>query len=870
MKPLVLKLDQIGWYDESLAGAKAFSLARLIQAGLAVPKGFCITTEAYRRFLHFCPAVDRLIMQMDQLEAGKRTEITQLAGEIRQRLASTNIPSVVDQACLAAWKKLGTTGRVAVRSSATTEDLPQASFAGQYESQLEVQGLAGLRAGIMACWISFFNERAVLYRVRQRVAHRHGLMAVIVQEMVTADCAGILFTEDPVACVKHRLVIEVSHGLGEKLVSGRVNPDRIIIDRESLQLVEQQRGSPMAEPGDRQGLDAAGWQRLAEEALNAERAWGVPLDMEWAMARGQLFWLQARPITTPAPATPEDRIVWSNVNVGEVFPDVMTPMSWSVLRQSISLLFRPLLKRFGINLEKEPWLGLVAGRVYANVSVFARILRRLPAPKRLDLTKAFGGTMNREVEAALGDDLASRQVGWGQKMLAALRLAGLFLGLAAHLGRRRAEACLKRVRRGMDRIANLNFSALPENELLTAVMRGGERNFGRGNPVYFAAAALGFSSFLAQLTRRWLQDEQGDLANQLLSGTGTMASAEAALDLYRLADWVLEHPIVAKALHLDENFDTVRERLERIETGRQFLKQWDQFMRQHGHHTRGEIDVFNARWFEQPNLVCGWLRNYISSFGANDFLETQKQREQARNQLLAGCRERLAGSFKRKAFDLILRKAREGLAFRENLKSEAVRWVGAMRRALQELGKRWERSGLLKHREDIFFLQLEEIEPVRMRLEGLDIKALVAARRADYESNLQLSPPPVVVGHYRPDPAPPMESLPGWELKGLAVSPGVATGPARVILRGDTVSEVLPGEILVAPYADPGWTPHFLTASGIVMDLGGLLSHGSIVAREYGIPAVVNVGHGTQWIHTGQTVQVDGVRGTVIIFPLKE
>ena len=260
------------------------------------------------------------------------------------------------------------------------------------------------------------------------------------------------------------------------------------------------------------------------------------------------------------------------------------------------------------------------------------------------------------------------------------------------------------------------------------------------------------------------------------------------------------------------------------------------------------------------------VRTYLSGFDKTDPLEHHRRRAQERDKLTRQCRQRLRNPIKRALFNFYLRRAQRGSLVRENLKSEAIRYWAAMRFILLELGERLVTRRILESRDDIFFLSLEEIDPVRWGKAGFKIREVIAARRAEYERNLAITPPKIVVGRFDPDNfIPDAVEETAESLAGLAVSPGVVIGPARVILRANTDEQVLPGEILVAPFTDPGWTPYFLPAAAIVMDQGGLLSHGSIVAREYGIPAVVNVGPATKIIETGQTIQVDGNSGVVRI-----
>jgi phosphohistidine swiveling domain-containing protein len=289
-------------------------------------------------------------------------------------------------------------------------------------------------------------------------------------------------------------------------------------------------------------------------------------------------------------------------------------------------------------------------------------------------------------------------------------------------------------------------------------------------------------------------------------------------------------------------------------------------MAQHGHHCRGEVELRNPRWREMPEMVLGMVRSYLGRFDQTNPVSLHHRHALERRTLAEQCRKQLWDPVRRALFDFLLGNAQRASIARENLKSEVIRGTALARGLLLELSRRLCGRGVLHTPDDIFFLHLEEMQPVCAGRPGFDVAQTIASRRAEYEANKVLSPPPVIVGRYDPNRvAPSLMDGSSNVLKGVAVSPGVVTGPARVILRADTAEQVLPGEILVAPFTDPGWTPYFLQAAAIVMDMGGLLSHGSIIAREYGIPAVVNVGPATRIIATGQMLQVDGNRGEVRI-----
>ncbi len=353
---------------------------------------------------------------------------------------------------------------------------------------------------------------------------------------------------------------------------------------------------------------------------------------------------------------------------------------------------------------------------------------------------------------------------------------------------------------------------------------------------------------------------------ELLASMGNMDDAEAGLDLWRLAVKVNDNPVLKELILSNAGWDTVYERLCKNSYGEEFLIDWGRFMKAHGHHCRGEIELYNRRWSETPDYILGLIRSYLGSMGKANPLENHKRIAAEREQLAQKCRRKLTNPVKRAVFNHLLVRAQYGSAFRENIKSELIKLMASIRSILLELGRKLAAGSLIADYNDVFFLRLDELGPLARGQSAIDIKEIIAARQTEYKKWQSITPPNLIIGKFDPDRYVPEEVMANvQQLKGLAVSPGVVSGKARVILRADINEQVQAGEILVAPFTDPGWTPYFIPAAGIVMDQGGLLSHGAIIAREYGIPAVVNVGNATKIIKTGQTIHVDGDRGVVKI-----
>jgi pyruvate,water dikinase len=421
---------------------------------------------------------------------------------------------------------------------------------------------------------------------------------------------------------------------------------------------------------------------------------------------------------------------------------------------------------------------------------------------------------------------------------------------------------MTRLKARNDELDRLDIDATGTDELARMVADSLRDNLKEMNLLFLLPGGLAIGLF-QKVCQRWLGDEDLTSAYKLMAAQGGIADTQAGLDLWRLTALAHDDPQTERLFLSDDIWADIRPKLSP-----QFLATWDQFMAEHGHHCRGELEFINARWAETPDYVLDLVRNYLRAVDRIDPIQKQSRLAQEVAELAEQCRQKLNSRIKRRIFNWSLKRTQKVARDRENWKNEAVRLVAAFRRILLALGTRLQEKGTLAHRDDIFFLEIPEVQPVVSGIADFDVAECIATRRAEYERNCTFTPPPVVVGRFDPDKhVAPQVDTDVEIFRGIAVSPGVVTGPARVILRTDDDQHVQAGEILVAPFTDPAWTPYFLPAAGVVMDMGGILSHGAIIAREYGIPAVVNVGLASKIIKTGQQICVDADRGTVTILP---
>jgi pyruvate,water dikinase len=864
-------------------GSKAATLVALSEAGLPVPEFRVLDSAAYRSHAVACGIPARIaVAGGDPLEAEPCCEA----------ITQAPVDEQVERRLRRWYRELGG-GRLAVRSSANSEDLPRASFAGQHGTFF-VGDADALVERARDCWASLFSERAVRYRERQEVPHRHVAMSVIVQRVVPAVAAGVVFTVDPIDG-SPGVFVEAGPGMGETLVSGKVTPDRYVFEpteglplrevvagRKPVRIVPDGKGSVVSEavsPEDAVALciDEDLAREIAQLALRAGEILGTPADVEWAYDGEKVWLLQARPVTTgiahlqaqtaSAPESPAAEPsampdIWSNLNTGEILPDVATPMTWSVICGHADDILGGMLGAFGVPFDAQRVVGLVGGRIYFNLTLLRDNFRNLPG---INPDIALGGMQNY-VELPTFEDSEPRT---GAKTRAVLRMLRIMpgyvirhtskkaVGFAAHM-RKTTEASLRLIDAGPDK-----------NEALR-IVRSLDSEFSGFNETlsYMGVAMLGFG-VLGGLCKRWLGDTTGALANRMVSGSGDVGSAESGHELWRLSALARESTAVRSAVLVGSGWADVQNRLVSAAAAggtkaSEFLDTWESFMAEHGHHRRGELEFANPTWAETPDYVLGVVRSYLADDRGSDPLAGYSDSAAAADAAIAESLARLRNPLKRAIFKPVLAWGRSSARTRENMKSEAIRWLAAIRHALLILGGRMVEEGVLDRADDIFFLEYEEL-PSLVEDGGGEWRELVAERRKEHRRLEALTPPPVVIGSWDESSGPWTVHSDKRTLTGIGVSAGFARGPARVFLSSDADEPVLPGEILVAPYTDPGWTPYFIPAAGIVMDMGGLLSHGSIIAREYGIPAVANVGPATRIISTGQIIEVDGDAGEVRI-----
>lgn len=829
----------------------------MARAGLLVPPGFVLLTPAYRAFVEANGLQAEIERTAAQATAEDPESVEAASAAIRARFDRGAIPPEVARATIAAYERLGRP-RVAVRSSATAEDLPGASFAGQQESYLNVEGDDRLLEAVRRCWSSLWTGRAIAYRLRQRISPADVALAVVVQRQVEADAAGILFTANPVNGRRDQMVIDGAWGLGEAVVSGQVTPDRWVADWETGAVLEAHPGRKLVMTVRQDGATATApvpdhlqeqpvlspdqVTALADIGRRVASHFGSPQDIEWALADGRFHVVQSRPITSLFPLPrPEPRPgaglrVYMSFNILQGIVEPFTPMGISVFRN----LGRGPATLFGFarpNAEGPAAFKVAAGRVYLDVTDALTHPRIRPAILRIPaiLDRQIGDVLRALVERDGELATVAGRVPVRPPLGLLLRLAPRLLAalLAPHAARRRAlagaEELFQRLRRQADGLATIEARRRFVAEKPPA-------QFASLMPRLFGPIGVGFAArFLAE---RKLRDWLGD-APELQAVTRSLPyNPTTEMDL---ALWRLSRRLKAEGAEPSADHPGVKA-----------------FLEDYGHRAVREIDVGMPRWSDDPTHVLNVLRTYLTHPEDADaeahFRKGMDEADRAAQALVARVRER-KGLLRAWLARLLLSRVRALGGLREYPKFFWVRVLALCRRVLAQAGAQLVDAGRLDVPEDVFFLDLADLGSDH------DLRARAATNRTEYERELlRRSIPRVITSRGETFYAAPAAAAGG--IAGTPASPGVFEGRVRVI-HDPRGAKLEPGEILVAPGTDPAWTPLFLTAGALVMEIGGTMSHGSVVAHEYGIPAVVGVWGATERLRTGQRVRVDGESGVV-------
>ena len=880
MTDFILFFNNINSFDLPKVGGKGANLGELTRAGFEVPPGFCLTTKAFTSFI--AKATEDIYLRLNDVSPNNLGHLREVGSSIRNYLSGVPMPEEIEEALVEAWKKLGENHAYAIRSSATAEDLPNASFAGQQDTYLNVRGKDQIVAKAKACLISLFTDRAILYRVQNGFDHRKVAISVIVQCMVEPHVSGILFTADPVTGNRNKVSIDASFGLGEALVSGIVSADLYQVDKHTNKITKRQIATKniaihlLSEGGTeqielkeedrkKQALSDEQIVSLAKLGSRIETHYGTPQDIEWALEGETLFITQSRPITSlyplpePRPED-EDLHIYFSLSHFQVMTNAMPPLSLSVIRTLI-----PFGRKPG-QIESRS-LQTAGGRLYADL---APTLRH-PLGRRI-LLKAFKNADQLAV-SALSELVKRPAFQTHGKRFNPLRIMPFavpyLIKSTGMLLWGRPEGVSDKALALIDKYTSDVASKLElVNELLEMLKVAVGELQQLKRPV-LTWIPFWISGLIADTLLKKILMNRADPEDLISIGRGLKGNVVTEMNLAvgDLADTARSSNTVAKLLS-QNNIDAKSRlaNLANLPEGKTFLKRWNRFINTYGARGPSEIDLSQPRWSEDPASVMQMVVNAMgqSQKGAHriHYQQLITEGERAASNLISVARNGRWGKLRGLMIKRLIHVARNLTPLREHHKFLAIRVFQILKKVLIEAGDRLQERGRLKSSEDIWFLSLPEVIEA-LETDQKDLKDLVLNRRSAFEHYQSLNPPRVITSEGEvPSVHLDRPEAPEGALIGSPVSAGVVEGVAKIVL--DPSEEALnPGEILVAPFTDPGWTPLFVNAAGLITEVGGMMTHGSVVAREYGIPAVVGVIDATKQIKTGQRIRVHGNTGYI-------
>lgn len=877
MNALVLGLQEIEKTQLWLVGGKGLNLGECSKIqGLQVPDGFCVTTAGFQKAVGQNETYHELLDRLAMLKTEDRDQIGEISRKIRQTIVELEIPAEVVKAVTHYLSQFGHEHAYAVRSSATAEDLPHASFAGQQDTYLNIIGIDAILQHISKCWASLFTDRAVIYRMQNGFDHRQVYLAVVVQKMVFPQASGIMFTADPITSSRKMLSIDASFGLGEALVSGLVTADSYkvcngeIIDKtigtkkwaiygrkeggtETTQVDPEQQMS--------QTLTEEQIIQLARIGRQIEAYFGQPQDIEWCLADDTFYIVQSRPITTlyPIPeANDQDNHVYLSVGHQQMMTDPIKPLGLSFyllvtsapMRKAGGRLFVDIAPRLATSAGREALLNTLASDpliIGALKTIIERdFIKLLPN----DQTAPIPAKSNTDMPAAFENDptIVSELIQQSEASIEALK---------QNIQTKSGAELFDFILEDIQELRRLLF-----NPQSTAVFM----------------AAMNASAWINEHMNEWLGEKNA--ADTLSQSVPNNITSEMGLALLHVADVIRPYPEIIDYLqHAKE--DHFLDELVQFEGGQETRDAIDDYLSKYGMRCAGEIDITRTRWSEKPltlvPLILGNIKNLEPNAGKRKFEQGRQEALAKEQELLERLKQLPDGEQKATETKRMIDLVRNFIGYREYPKYGMISRYFVYKQAMLKEAERLVEAGVIHDIEDIYYLTFEELhDAVRTRIlddpgcvveqqAKLATRRIISKRKDEYKRYEKLTPPRVITsdgeiitGEYN------RENMPANAILGLPVSTGVIEGRARVILNMEN-ADLEVGDILVTSFTDPGWTPLFVSIRGLVTEVGGLMTHGAVIAREYGLPAVVGVENATKLIKDGQRIRVHGTEGYIEI-----
>ncbi|MDA1649157.1 phosphoenolpyruvate synthase [Bacillus cereus group sp. TH160LC] len=865
MSSFVLDFQEIEKGQLSLVGGKGLNLGELSNIqGIQVPEGFCVTTVGYEKAIEQNEELQTLLQQLTKLKREDRAQIGEMSKEIREVIMAVQIPSDVVEAVAHYLSRFGNEHAYAVRSSATAEDLPYASFAGQQDTYLNIIGKEAILQHVRKCWASLFTERAVMYRMQNGFEHNQVSICVVVQKMVFPEASGIMFTADPITASRKILSIDASFGLGEALVSGLVSADNYkvkegkivdkVISTKKVAIYALKEGGTETKQinSAQQKIQTLSEQQilqLAQIGRQIEAYFGCPQDIEWCLARNTFYIVQSRPITTLYPIPEEndgENHVYISVGHQQMMTDAMKPLGLSFFLLTTNAPMRKAGGRLFVDATQR--LASPASRDY--------LINTLGKSDPL-IRDALTTVVERDnFITLLPDDEKQKSVGKGVPPVSTQPEIENDPAIVTELIQN-SEASLEELKENMQLKSGVDVLdfILEDIQQLKKVLF---------NPQSIAVimAGMNASTWINEKMEQWLGEKNA--ADTLSQSVQNNITSEMGLALMEVADVIRPYEEVIAYLQHVEN-DSFLDELVQFKGGEKAREAIDAFLNKYGMRCSGEIDITKTRWSEKPTTIIPMILNNIRDFeyGASKrkFEEGLQEALKKEEELVDRLQQLPDGKQKVEETKRMIRNIRNFIGYREYPKYGMINRYFIYKQALLKEAEQLVQSGVIHEVDDIYYLTFEELHEV-VRTKKLDYE-LIHKQKSDYKLYEKLTPPrimtsdgEIITGKYK------RENIPADAIAGLPVSSGVVEGRARVILNMEEAN-LEEGDILVTAFTDPGWTPLFVSIKGLVTEVGGLMTHGAVIAREYGLPAVVGVENATKLIKDGQRIRVHGTEGYI-------
>lgn len=870
MSSLVLGLQEMEILPLLLVGGKGLNLGELSRIqGIQVPEGFCVTTAAYQKAVGQNETVHALLDRLAALKVEDREQIGDISRRIRQTIIETEIPSDVMSAVADHLSRFGEEHAYAVRSSATAEDLPHASFAGQQDTYLNIIGKEAILQHIRKCWTSLFTDRAVIYRMQNGFDHRQVYLSVIVQRMIFPQASGILFTADPMTSNRKLLSIDAGFGLGEALVSGLVSADgykvrdgKIVEKRiatKTWAVYGRKEGGTETKPIDpdqqkTQTLTDQKILQLARIGRQIEAYFGQPQDIEWCLAQETFYIVQSRPITTlyPIPdAGDQENRVYVSVGHQQMMTDPMKPLGLSFyllttrapMRKAGGRLFVDVTPMLASPDSREILLNSMGQHDPLMKDALMTIIERGDFIKSLpNEKKEQSAGKSKEVMPHAG---SQAQIENDPAIVSELI--------------QRSQTSIEELKKNIQTKSGSDlFDFIQEDIQQLRKMLFDPQSLG------LIMAAMNASSWINEKMNEWLGEQNAaDTLSQSVPGNIT---SEMGLALLDVADVIRPYPKIIEYLQHASD-DHFLDELVKFDGGKETRDAIYAFLDKYGMRCVGEIDITRTRWSERPAtlvpMILGNIKNHEPNAGHRKFEQGRQEALKKEQELLDRLKPLPDGEQKANETKRRIDRIRNFSGFREYPKYAMVNRYFVYKQALLKEAEQLVQAGVMYEKEDIYYLTFEELREV-VRTQKLDYQ-IIHHRKVEYKLYEKLTPPRVItsdgeiiMGKYK------RENLPADAIAGLPVSSGVVEGRARVILNMED-ADLEDGDILVTSFTDPSWTPLFVSIKGLVTEVGGLMTHGAVIAREYGLPAVVGVENATKRIKDGERIRVNGTEGYIEI-----